>query len=107
MAGSSTTARGSKEPKSLEESELLREEEEMLAVTKMLKSIDSKDSFVVAKQILKSKGPAIMPSVEASMDAEADTGYTTMIGNDNTEPVQAPETSFVSSPSGMRVTKNN
>lgn len=107
MAGSSTTARGSKEPKSLEESELLREEEEMLAVTKMLKNIDGKDSFVMAKQILQSKGPAILPSVEASTDAEADIGYPTMIGNGVTEPVQAPETPVVSSPSGMRVMKNN
>ncbi|KAF8933395.1 Histone-Lysine N-Methyltransferase ash1l [Haplosporangium bisporale] len=103
MDGFSTTARGTKEPRSLEESELLREEEEMLAITKMLKSIDGKDSFVMAKQILQSKGPAISPSMEASTEAstnaEADIGYPTIIGNGVTELVLAPEMPIVSSPS--------
>lgn len=79
----------------------------MLAITKMLKSIDGKDSFVMAKQILQSKGPAILPSVEASTDAEADIGYAIMVGNGVREPVQAPETPVVSLPPGMCVMKNN
>ncbi|KAF9301919.1 Histone-Lysine N-Methyltransferase ash1l [Mortierella antarctica] len=95
--GSSTTARGSKKPTSLEESELLREEEEMLAITKMLKSIHGEDSFLVAKQILESKSSAVLPSETTPMDDEANNGHQAMIADDDAESIQAPETPVLSS----------
>lgn len=101
--GSSTTARGSKEPTSLEESELLREEEEMLAITKMLKSIHGEDSFLVAKQILESKSSAVLPSETTPMDDEANNGHQAMIADDDAESIQAPETPVLSSLSGTSV----